>query len=176
MNTKYTVGIVFLAGTIWGADSGRPLDVRPGMWESTTTTQASGTPSIPPEILAKMTPEQKAAFEARMKAGMPQGPQTRVTKHCVTQEELSKGLTFGDEHRSCQRTVVSSSSSKQEIRMECSSAGITAKGTIRIEALDAEHLKVSSEFTSGDGPHGMKISVTGTGKWVSDACTTDGKK
>jgi hypothetical protein len=83
---------------------------------------------------------------------------------------------FGDEHGSCQRTVVSGSSSKQEIRMECGNAGIKASGTIRIEAIDPEHVKFSVQVTSGDGSHSMKINTTGTSKWLSAACSSDEKK
>ena len=176
MTIKYLFGFVLLAGAACGADSVPPLDVRPGMWEGTMTTQTSGAPPIPPELLAKMTPEQKAMLEARMKAGTSQGPKTTVAKHCLTKEDLSKGLNFGDEHGSCQRTMVSSSSSKQELRIECSNAGIKSRGTIRIEALDAEHVKISSQITSGDGAHTMTINANGTGKWVSDGCTSDTKK
>jgi len=172
MTAKYSFVLVLLAGAAWAADAPPPLDVRPGMWEATTTTETTGAPPIPPEILAKMTPEQ----QARMKTGTSQGPKTIVKKHCVTKEEINKGLTLGDEHGSCQRTVVSGSSSKQEIRLECSNSGIKATGTIRIEAIDREHVKVSAQITSGDGSHTMKINSTSTGKWLGEACTSDEKK
>ena len=41
------------------------------------TSQRSGSPAIPPEILAKMTPEQQAALQARMKERESQGPSIR---------------------------------------------------------------------------------------------------
>lgn len=172
MTAEYFLGFVLLAGAACAADSVPPLDVRTGMWESEITMQTSGTPPIPPEILAKMTPEQKAMLEARMKAG----PKTTVHKRCVTKEDLNKGLNWGDEKGSCQRTVVNASSSKQELRFECSNAGMKSSGTIRIEAVDPEHVKVASQFTSGDGSHTMKVNMTGSGKWVSDTCTSDTKK
>lgn len=176
MTARYALGFALLAGAACAANTPPPLDIRPGMWEGTTTTETTGTPAIPPELLARMTPEQKAMLEARMKAGTSQGPKTNVTKHCITKEELSKGLTFGDDHGSCQRTVVNGSSSKQEIRIECANSGIKASGTIHIEAIDPEHVKFSVQVTSGDGAHTMKINTTGTSKWVSAPCTSDEKK
>jgi hypothetical protein len=140
------------------------------------TTQRSGSPSIPPELLARMTPEQQATLEARMKTKESQGPQTTVRKQCLTKEDLQKPLNFGDDRGSCQRTVVSASSSKQEFRIECTSAGIKATGTVRIEAVDPEHMKFTSLITSGDGSHSMKIHTTGTGKWVSAECSSESKK
>jgi hypothetical protein len=176
ITARYALGFALLAGAAWAADAPPTLDVRPGMWEATTTTETTGVPPIPPEILAKMTPEQKAMLEARMKAGTSQGPKTTVNKHCITKEELNKGLTFGDDHGSCKRTVVNGSSSKQEIRIECGNAGIKGSGTIRIEAIDPEHVKFSVQVTSGDGSHAMKINTTGTSKWLSAPCTSDEKK
>jgi len=176
MTAKYSFVLVLLAGAASAADAPAPLDVRPGMWEGTTTTETTGAPPIPPEILAKMTPEQQAMLQARMKTGTSQGPKTTVTKRCITKEQVNKGLTFGDEHGSCQRTVVSGSSSKQEIRLECGNGGMKATGTIRIEAIDPEHVKFSVQVTSGDGSHSMKINSTGNSKWLSAPCTSDEKK
>jgi len=172
MTATYSFGLVLLAGAAWAADAIQPLDVRPGMWENTMTIQMSGAPPIPPELLAKMTPEQKAMLEARMK----QAPKTTVAKHCITKEDLNKPLNFGDQKGSCQRTIVNSSPSKQEIRIECGNAGIKSSGTIRIEATDPEHVKVSSQITSGDGSHAMNISATGAGKWLSATCGSDAVK
>lgn len=171
ITAKYSLILSLLAGAAWAADA-PPLDVKPGMWEGTTTYETSGAPPIPAEILAKMTPEQKAMLEARMK----QGPKTTVDKHCMTKEDLSKGLSYGDDHGSCQHTVVNGSSTKQEIRMECNNAGVKGSGTIRVEAMDPEHMKFSLQMTSGDGTHAMKINATGTRKWLGAGCTSDTKK
>lgn len=176
MTARYWLGLIFLAGAASAADTVTPLDVRLGLWENTMTVQMSGAPPIPPDLLAKMTPEQKAMLEARMKERGSQGPKTTVTKHCLTKEDLTKALTFGGQKGSCQPTIVSSSSRKQEIRIECSSAGIKSSGTIRIEAIDPEHVKISSQITSGDGSHAMNINATGTGKWVGAACGSDAEK
>ena len=140
------------------------------------TTQRSGSPPIPPEILARMTPEQQAALEARMKTKDSQAPQTTVRTQCLTNEDLRKPLNFGDDRGSCQRTVVSSSSSKQEFRIECTNSGIKATGTVRIEAIDPEHMKFTSQISSGDGSHTMKINTTGTARWVSPECSGDSRK
>jgi hypothetical protein len=176
MTTKCVIGIVLLAAAAWAADAVPPLDVRSGMWEGTMTIQTSGTPTIPPELLAKMTPEQKAALEAHIKSRESGGSKTSVTKHCYTKEDLKKGLNFGDEKGSCQHTVVNGSSSKQEMRIECANAGIKSHGTIHIEAVDPEHVKISSQISMGDGSRTMNVNATGTGRWVSDTCTSDAKK
>ena len=136
---------------LWAADTIHPLDVRPGMWENTMTIQMSGTPPIPPEVLAKLTPEQKAMVEARMKTHEGQSAKPTVTKHCLTKEDLAKPLDFGGSRGTCKRTMLTSTSSKQELRIDCEMSGIKSGGIVRIETLDPEHVKVTTHMTSGDG-------------------------
>jgi hypothetical protein len=75
---------------------------------------ASGMPAIPEDRLAKLTPEQRAQFEVAMKArGGGRASQPTVTKSCITQDQLNKPLTFGqDNNKSCTGTLVSSSCSR----------------------------------------------------------------
>jgi len=44
------------------------LNVRPGLWEMMVLGEGSGMPPIPAEALARLTPEQRAKFEAAMAA------------------------------------------------------------------------------------------------------------
>jgi hypothetical protein len=46
---------------------------------------------------------------------------------------------------------------------------------VRIEAIDPEHMKFTSQISSGDGSHTMKINTTGTAKWMSAECSGDQK-
>ncbi len=52
--------ILILSGTAVCAAAGLSLDVTPGLWELSTSGSISGTPQIPPELLAGMKPEQRA--------------------------------------------------------------------------------------------------------------------
>jgi len=176
MNAKYSVGFFILAGAAWAADSSSPLDLKPGMWEHTSTLQVSGAPAIPEAVLAKMTPEQRAMIEARFKERTSQIPKTTVTKRCISKEDLSKPLQFGEDRGACVRSMESSSAGRQEIRIECVLAGVKTHGTIRIEAVDSEHVKVATQIVSGDGPSAMKINSTGTGKWIGAGCAGEPPK
>lgn len=169
---KTAMAFAILMTSAWAADSFHKLDVRPGMWENTMTIQTSGVPQIPPEVLSKMTPEQKAMVESRLKSisGKP-----TVNKHCLRKEDLDKPLDFNGRTRECTHTVTVSSSSRQEIQVSCESANVKSTGVVRIEAIDPEHVKVTSHMTSGDGAKAMIIDVNGTGKWISEACTADSK-
>src|SRR5579863_1861492 len=158
----------------WAADSVRPLDVKTGLWEASVTTESSGIPPIPPELLAKLTPEQRAKFEERAKAA--QGAKTTQQKHCLKKEELDKPLDFGNNGKSCTRTIVTSTSSKQEFRIACGTAAMKTNGTVKLEALDSENVKCAITMSVTDGTRTMTGNSTFSAKWVAPVCpATDGK-
>ena len=64
------------------------LNVRPGTWDISITTQTGGS-LIPPNLLAKMPPEQRAKIEQSMQARSGK-PMTHSSKECVTQEDLDQ--------------------------------------------------------------------------------------
>src|SRR5713226_7911176 len=95
--------IIFLAAislsalVLWAEGNVKPLNVKVGLWQITSTTAISGhLPGVPPETLARMTPEQRARYEAAMQKAT-QG-QTTTRKHCVTQKDLDKD-PFGEEKK-----------------------------------------------------------------------------
>jgi len=102
------------------ADLVKP-DIRPGLWEVTTSPQMSGQIPIPEEELAKLTPEQRARMEEALKKGMSNAAQPRVYKECMTKEKIAKGFDAADprEAGSCKRNVLTSSSSELHIREDC---------------------------------------------------------
>ena len=68
----------------------QPLNVKPGFWESTRTWTTSGQMPIPAGMLDRLTPEQRARFEERIKANSSAKTHTDDDKHCVTKEDLEK--------------------------------------------------------------------------------------
>ena len=67
MRSKLVVVLIITASAgLWAADRYQPLDVKTGLWEVTTTVSTSGQMPIPPDLLAKLTPEQRAKFEQQM--------------------------------------------------------------------------------------------------------------
>ncbi len=152
-----------------------PLDVRPGLWKSTITVDQSGAPPIPPEALAKLTPEQRAKIEERFKARS-SAPTTQTHQYCVTREDLSKPIFGKPDRMNCHETIVRSTSSDQEIHMECDNNGMKSGGTIHIEALNPESVKGSGKMTMTDGARTMNVSSNFTGKWVASTCTASDNK
>ena len=149
------------------------LNVKPGQWEATSTVQTSGLPPIPPEVLEKMTPEQRQMMEQRMKCN--QTPRTTTGKSCITKEQIEKGFDVGDSDQSCTRTVVSSTSSKQEIKIECTRGNNKTTGVIRIEASSSESVKGSGQMSVTANGHTMNMNNTFSAKWLGPVCEKDSK-
>ena len=166
---KIAAGLFLLAPLIFAADY-KPLDVKTGLWENTMTTQMTGMPPIPDELLAKMSPEQRARMEEARKAREAKGAQTSTHKSCITKEDLNKPLNFGDDKGACTRTFTTSTSTRQEIHMECAMGNIKSSGDVKIEALNSETVKGTGQMSSTGGGPGMKMNMTFSGKWLGSDC------
>ena len=66
--------VITLSLALSAADKTQPLNLELGLWQMTYTIDRGSAVSIPPELLAKLTPEQRARTEARLKARAAQGP------------------------------------------------------------------------------------------------------
>jgi hypothetical protein len=130
----------------------------------------SGTPPIPDEVLARLTPEQRAKIEERAKASVQQGPKTTTRKSCIKKEDLDKAMAFGNNDKNCHRTVLASSSSKLEFRIECGAGTMKSNGTVNIQAISSDHVKGFIQMTVGDGARSMKMNSTFESKWLGPVC------
>jgi hypothetical protein len=171
---RFSIGLTTLlcasaCSSLWAADF-HALDVKPGQWETTVTGQMTGVPAIPAEVLAQMTPEQRAKVESAMGA---RGAKPIVTTSCKTKEKLNQAWTTGQQSlKSCTTTVTGSSSNKQEVHLECNQEGTKSSGTIKVEAVDSEHIRGSFQMSAAtDGNHAMSMNYTFTSKWLGAACT-----
>ena len=71
-----------------------------------------------------------------------------MSKNCLTKDKLDKAFNLGDENtKSCSRSLVTSSGSKQEIRIDCDREGMKSTGTVKVEAVDSENIKGSMQMT-----------------------------
>jgi len=160
---------LFTFTAVWAADI-QPLDLKAGLWETTLTVQTSGVPPMPPEVLAKLSPEQRAKIEAKAAAG--EGPKTTVKRSCLEERDVNKPFTLalGGDERGCKQTIASSSATKREIRVECRNGSVKGSGTIQMEAAAPGNLKVTSQWSTTDGTRTMKMTSTATAKWLGPIC------
>ncbi|HEX3105853.1 MAG TPA: DUF3617 domain-containing protein [Terriglobales bacterium] len=145
----------------------QPLSLKPGLWEKTTTITRTGAMPIPPEMLNRLTPEQRARMDERMKTNSAGHTGTTTDRSCITREDLEKPINFNKE---CTWTILESTSTKAKGTVSCEAQGMRMNGTGEFEAPDPEHLKASIHTTSTDGGHTMTIDGTFTSKWLAASC------
>jgi hypothetical protein len=147
----------------------QPLNVKPGLWETTTTFKTSGAPPIPPEALARLTPEQRARVEERMRANSGGNTNTTTDKHCVTKEDV-ENADFGQGKGECTYTIQASTSTEAKGKYACNVEGMSVNGAVDITAPDSEHIKGSSRGSVSGGSRTMNVESTFTSKFLGTSC------
>ena len=174
--------VVLIAGLaalcLLAADKIQPISAKLGLWEVTSTQQMQGmptagasAPSIPPDALAKMPPEQRARVEAMIKQRSGQ-PTTRTTQTCVTQEKLNN-IPFAEQRESCTRTIVTSTSKMFELHMECADKnGMNTTADAKYEVIGDSTMKGTAKSKTLRNGQTMTMNIDLSGKWVSADCGT----
>lgn len=150
-----------------------PMNVKTGLWQSTSTITITGSLGLPPELLAKMTPEQKARYAAAMQAQASGHSSTHTNKGCLTQKDLTTDpfaqKDSSDEHIQCHGTLLSSTSTDIVLQESCSGeASMTY--TMKIHAVDQEHAVGTGTGKATMGGHTMNSSVKFDSKWIGATC------
>jgi hypothetical protein len=173
---KFFALVLFSLTAVAAADN---FNIKPGLWETTTSSQSQGTPAIPPEqqaqmekMRASMSPEMRAKIEAAQKKANSGAP--HVQKSCVTKEDLNKPLAFdsGRADGNCTKTVLKSTSNAQEVRIDCSSDRYKSTGIARFTAPNPETFNGTIESTLTPVGKGAPITVktSASGKWLGSDC------
>jgi hypothetical protein len=155
------------------------LNIKPGLWEVTSTMDTKGTPPMSAKQkaemekeMAKMSPEMKAKMEAAVKSSRANLAKPIVRKSCVTKEDLSKPLPFagGRDDGTCTRTIIKSTSSTQEVHLDCTNKTQKSSGTVRIVATNPETWTGTMEGAVSDTGGAMNLKSTFSGKWLGADC------
>jgi len=171
MRSKFLLAlVVFFSLLLWAADKLTPLNIKEGLWEMTVTHSMTGMPAIPPDTLAKMTPEQRARIEATMKQSGMGGPTADVHKECVTKEKLDKQSAFSDNRKECTRTVLNSTGSKLEIKVHCEEKQSSTEATLLLEAVSSDHVKGSMQSVTNTTGRTMNMNFTFSSRYLGPAC------
>lgn len=146
------------------------LNIKPGLWESTRTIKRTGEMPIPAELLNRLTPEQRARMQERMKASSVGHTSTETEKHCVTREDLERDRLKIAEAKECSTTVVNSTSTNLKGKIVCETAGMHATGMLELVAVDPQHVNGSYHSTVDGNDHTMNLEGTWTSKWLGFNC------
>lgn len=147
--------------------SAEPLNVKTGLWEITTTMQTKGVPPLPKELLQGMTPEQRQAMEAQIRAK--QGPpEVEKDRECITQRDLERPFESGNT-KECKNTIVASTRTTQQLRIECSGE-MAGSGSFKVTATSTEAITGVLDMKIGQGAESMTISGQVKGRWLGSEC------
>ena len=151
----------------YAGSPGVGLDVKPGLWEISTTTDMQGN-MIPQAQLDRMPPEQRARVAAMMAKRAAAGPKSFVHKSCVTVEELQRGAFRADDDKSdasCKYVVLKQTPTAQEGKMTCTGDDAHS-ADMSVAAADREHVKGVIRVESGHGKNTVQFS----GRWLGASC------
>jgi uncharacterized protein DUF3617 len=146
------------------------LNIKPGLWGSTRTIKRTGQLPIPDEMLNRLTPEQRARMQERMKANSAARTNTTTEKHCVTREDLDRDRLKLAEAKECTTTVLNSTTTTVKAKFVCDQEGMHATGTLELVAADPEHVNGSYHSTANADGHTMNVEGTWTSKWLGPSC------
>lgn len=148
------------------------LNVRPGLWEMTISSQGGGMPPIPPQALARLTPEQRAKFQAAMAAHMAGANKPHAYKSCITETTLQRGFDTGDANaqRKCTQTILSGSASVMDGREECTGERMHMSGRFHFVASNPQTVNGTIDMTVSGGSHSMTMKEVVHGTWLGADC------
>lgn len=158
---------LFLVAAVTTASA---FNLKPGLWEMTMTSESSGAPPIPDSVMAKLSPEQRARFQAAMQSGM-NHPRQHTYKRCLTREEIDNPFKLDKQNGSekCVPTVLSKTSKSEDVRVVCTGQ-VTSSITYRWQAPTPESMTGTMESTTSGGEHVMKTTGHTSGKWIGADC------
>jgi hypothetical protein len=149
------------------------LDVKTGLWQTTTTRTVTGGMGLPPELAAEMTPAQRARYEAAAKKQGNGSPRTETHKDCLTPEKLAEdpfsNKPHGDDVK-CEETIIKSTSTDLEVRAVCTYGSSKGNFHLSFHADSPEHVTGSGTTTTTVGGREMNIVTKMDSKWISTAC------
>lgn len=182
MKTCMVMAIVaaMAASALLAQEKITPLDVKTGLWQSTATISVKGSLGIPPEMAAKLTPEQQARMEAAMKSSGSEPARTISNKGCLKEEDLTRdpfAPAKGDAGMTCHENLIRSTSSDADVEMACSdSTGDSGAYRITFHAVDQEHVTGTGSGSMTIMGHTMKSDWTMHSQWIQASCPARSKE
>ncbi len=164
--SKYSYAAVGLAALLALPLAGhaQSFAAKPGAWETTTTMTGN---AIPPEALAKMSPDRRAMVEKMLSDNGGANGQSTTRRSCVSQDDLDR-VNFGRQPKESGCTTMTKSRTSTKIVMATSCSGPPpVTGTMMFEAKTPESVVGSIDQQR---PDGSTFHVGIVGKWLGASC------
>jgi uncharacterized protein DUF3617 len=152
-----------LAAAFTHAQSAASAPVKPGLWETTITSNMQM--QLPPEIqarIAAMTPQQQAMMKANMPGGMGGGtPMNSKTRSCSTGQSVQDLLNQAQQKGSqCKLTNQTQSATGMSFDISCTMQEGTASGHSSFTMADKDHVNGTTHMTANMNESGRPVSMT----------------
>ena len=145
------------------------LNVKPGLWKTTLTRTKAGELPLPAEMLNRLTPEQRARLEERMRANSGNSNSTTY-ESCLTKQDLDNP-DFTDK-RQCTWKTLQSTSTKVKGSASCyyRDSGMKLTGSGEFVAVDQEHVRGTMHMSVTGRGNTMNTNTVFTSKWLKASC------
>lgn len=145
-----------------------PLKVKPGIWETTTTTETKR--ANKPTNLDKLTPEQRAMVEITLENKVKK--ETKTVQACLSEAQIKSGENFlGKNHQAnCKRTFQSQTASDLAATLECDGAN-NMTGRVEMHAADPENMSGTVAMIYGAASSlQMQTHSSIQARWLTGDC------
>jgi hypothetical protein len=144
------------------------LDAKPGLWEVTVSTTPSGI-TLPPDVLDRMTADQKAKILAGLQARAAKGPINHVSRECITAEDLKKGAFGKAQDQRCTFNPTVQTAKRQAGTVTCPPP--SGSGEFDFQALSREQMRGTITVKMANAT----IKVDMTSQWLGASCAAADK-
>ena len=148
----------------------QPLSVNTGLWTTKMVITQSGQAAIPDEVLARLTPEQRAKAQASLQARLNGQPITRTSQNCLTTDELNNGSVFNPDKQQCIEKVLNSSATSVEFTVNCQEPSMQTSTHLTLTAADPGDVTGTGTTKVTVNGRTMTSSAQFTAKWLSASC------
>ena len=146
------------------------LNIKPGLWEVTTTTRTTGVFPLPKELLDTMTAEQQAKMRADMRAAQDK-PATNTSRECITQKDLERPFASADTEK-CKQSIASTTRTSQEVRIVCEGEP-RGNGILRITTPTPDTMTGVLDLKLGSGSDSSTMKADMKGRRLGTDCGED---
>ena len=178
LNPLCKIGVsfcLFAAAFPAHAQTGGAVPVKPGLWETQSTSKTAM--SLPPEMearIAAMPPDRQAMVRSRMAGAAP--AQTVTTRSCVAaQTNLDSFLKEAQQKGvNCTFSNVTKNGSGVSFDTACSNPQWTAKGHSDVQMSDSDHvtgtMHMTADITTPNGQTHATVENTIHAKYLGASC------
>jgi Protein of unknown function (DUF3617) len=168
---KHTIRVVFVSLIITlftsVSSSAQTPDVKPGLWESVTTTKGTGV--VMPD-LSQLPPDKREAYQKAL-TDLQTKQKTITTKHCLTEEDIKNfAFDYNKNSSDCKSKATQISSDTWNVTEHCETEGGTEDTEMQIHVLSNTHVKMHGTMTIMMGGNTHKSDIDVDSHWVSSDC------